>query len=42
MNMLQESKYRGDRLGGDEEKRLDDDASDHVHNAPAAPQEIKE
>jgi len=40
MNMLQESKYKGHTLGGDEEKRLDDDESDHVP-APAA-REIKE
>lgn len=45
MNMLQESKFRGQQLGGDEEKRLDDDDSTHAP-VPATtappPQEIRE
>lgn len=52
MNMLKESKYRGNTLGGDEEKRLDED--DSVHRAESVglgrggaehaplPREIKE
>lgn len=53
MNMLQESKFRGKQLGGDEEKKLDEDDSVHraesvglgrggAEQAPLPPQEIKE